>query len=271
MKPILTTFFATFLINLLLLSSCTKENHTQVSIQKAERGFAQSSIPRCPPGEDPVVYYSNAFLTDDDFAFTLDRFMYSSMNMQQAVGIAGGSIAIQEHHQLINSYRNYASMQQFYLSYGIDTAYMLQNHAEPMAAYIHLWDRHPEFADLTMQQQLSVIEKIKLNLLDSNFRAANPGNPLVIKINGFIAVFGNNQALRLSLDEVVGCAFGAIGATIAGAWGVMRDLYNVIQGHNLGFSGIVRVTKSALRTLIGGNIVGMVVEFAFCVVGAAIF
>jgi hypothetical protein len=193
--------------------------------------------------------------------------------MHSVIGMAGGEGAVQEHHDLINNFKTYSSVQDFYLNLGIDTAIMLEYHVEPTAAYVYLCDLNPEFAELTQQQQLDVLSNIKSMLMDSNFRNANPNNPLVMKIYDVSNRFNGSLTTRMnvSLDDVVECAFGALGGAVASSYSLIRDLWSVINGYNLGYSGIARVARSAFRTAVGSNVAGIAINFAFCIVGTSLF
>ena len=254
------------------MGACNKDNRVPV-IQLPESATTTKFNSGIAQIVDPVPYYSERFMNDSGFAIVLDKFIYSSMNMHSLIGIAGGEKAIQDHHDLINSYKSYSSVQEFYLNLSVDTASMLQYHVEPTAAYLYLWELNPDFAELSMEQQLSVIANIKSKLLDPSYRSSNPNNQLVKMITDFTTQINGRVTARasISIEDVVECAFGAIGGAVAGSYGLIRELWNVINGYNLGYSGIARVARSAFRTVVGGNVAGVAINFAFCIVGTSFF
>jgi len=252
------------------LFSCKKEKQNEIVKQKDE---APSSIPKCPPGEDPVLFYSDLFLSDPTFEVVIDKFGNNAFNIFKTLHEIGGDDLMKEYSGLISSYTDYRQIEQFYEDHKIDPDMMLTSKAEILASLLLLYKDHPDFYALKLNEQITVITNVFKTLKSSEYRANNPKNPVVLRYNQVIALpnGGAPSMARLTMDEVGDCLEDAIIGGIANSIGVIRNLYNVITGYNLGFSGIVNVAKSALRTIVGSSAIGALVGFGLCCAWEAIW
>lgn len=279
-------YFFTTLLTVLLFSCNKKAGFPSPSdfVSKNEPRSIVSPESQNQAISDPVSYYSNQFLYDPSFALVMDKFMTNSADMYDLVEDEGGIYLLNQYESLMNSYTDYDQVESFYLTNQIDTAFMIQKHAEPIAAWLKLLKENPQFSDLSASEQLTVINNIENTLLNTSFISDNPGNILVTKFqqayNRQLAKIGQNNGgfrkistarVDLTLNEVIACGLEALGGAIANGYNTWRTLYGIITGYNLGWSGIVNVSKSALRTVLGSNVGGMVIIFAFCVASAAFF
>ncbi len=252
------------------LFSCKKEKQNEIVKQKDE---VPSSIPKCPPGEDPVLFYSDLFLSDPTFEVVVDKFGNNAFNIFRTLHKIGGDDLMKEYSGLLASYTDYSQIEQFYVVHRMDADVMLTSKAEILASLLLLYKDHPDFYALSINDQITVITNVFTTLKRPEYRADNPKNPVVLRYNQVIALPNGGVATmaRLSMDEVGDCLRDAVIGGIVNSIGVIRDLYNVITGYNLGFSGIVRVAKSALGSIIGGSAIGALVGFGLCCAWEAIW
>jgi len=254
----------TMLAAVCMLAGCKK------TMWNEERTSDQGRI--CLPadplqGTEPASYYSRLFLNDPAFAVVIDKFGNDAFTIVSTVQASGGNDALNSYNKIINTYSGYGEVEQFYSSYGIDKEAMLQLKANILASILYVYQQHPAFYNLTPEQQVMVIENVFTTLKDGAFRDANAVSPVVKAYNALAQRVGAQQcnSCKLTMDEVTDCLKGAVGGAIVGSIKVLRSLYNVITGYNLGWSGIVEVAKSALGTALKDTLVGALVGFGICV------
>ena len=279
--------YYTSILLLVFIFSCNKKESYTSSVINNTQDDVMTKNPQADQSQyisDPVSFYSTQFLYDPSFALVLDKFIINSADMYDLVEEKGGIYLLNQYESLMNSYTSYSQVESFYLANQIDTGLMIQKHAEPIAAWLKLLKENPQFSDLSASEQLTVINNIENTLLNTSFISDNPGNILVTKFqqayNRQLAKIGQNNGgfrkistarVDLTLNEVIACGLEALGGAIANGYNTWRTLYGIITGYNLGWSGIVNVSKSALRTVLGSNVGGMVIIFGFCVASAAFF
>ncbi len=147
---------------------------------------------------------------------------------------------------------------------------MIEIHANSMASWLNLLVKNPGFHDLTMNDQQLVLENLQATLTTS-FEEENPENILIKTVRDLINTDPVMQARGITMTEAIGCAVGAIGSTIRNGWDTIKQLVDVINGYNLRWSGIRNVTISAIRSVFGSNVGGMLFDFAICMVWAYFF
>jgi hypothetical protein len=210
---------------------------------------------------------SQLFLYDTTFEIVVDKFGNNSFGMLSAIHGQGGLTLVGQYDNLIHTYNNYSEAEQFYLQNNLDTANMLNNHAEIFASLLYLYKNNIGFYNLSQGDQLTVITNVFNTLGNPDFRANNPNSPVVVAYNKILDRLGliSNSASRLTMEEVNECLKAAVIGAIVNSWNTIKQLWQVINGYNLGWSGIVNVAKSALRTIIGSSAAGALVGFALCI------
>ena len=119
---------------------------------------------------------------------------------------------------------------------------------------------------------MDIIKAVFVQLNDITFRENNPTHPMVVAYEQVLTRLTTSPYLaRLTMEEVGDCLQDAVIGAIAGSWSVIRDLYNVITGYNLGWSGIKKVAKSALQTIVGTSAVGAAIGFGLCIAWKTFF
>ncbi len=255
-----------FFLAVCLLAACKKgtDNHLESSLESSLS--VESSV--------DLSAIASTFLWDSTFALVMEKAVNNSVDIHQILGVEGGSGAIAEHHELMDSSPSFKDVIEFYDNLGVDTSVVLTKQAEVFAAWLQLLDENPIFARLDLQDQLWVINDIKDTIKTETFRLANPTNPLVQTFENILVRVSTDPVIienGLSWGEVVECAVGSLGGALGNGWSTIRSLFGVITGHNLGWGGILNVTKSAMATLMHANAAGAAITFGFCLAGAALF
>lgn len=219
-------YFFTTLLTVLLFSCHKKAGFISPSDFISKNELSPTVVPESQNQSisDPVSYYSNQFLYDPSFALVMDKFMTNSADMYDLVEDKGGIYLLNQYESLMNSYTDYDQVESFYLTNQIDTGFMIEKHAEPIAAWLKLLKENPQFSDLSASDQLTVLNNIGNTLLNTSFISDNPGNILVTKFeqayNRQLAKIGQNNGgfrkvsgarLDLTLGEVIGCAISTVG------------------------------------------------------------
>jgi len=220
-----------------------------------------------PEDTNYVSYFSQYFLNDYSFSLLIDKFGNNAIDMATLVNNQGGLPLVSQYSTMVNSYTSYNQFQEFCLQNSIDTTAMLTEHAEILASIFYLNVSHPQFYNLDYPSQITVITNV-LNTLDNEeFRLNNPNSPVVISYNLILqrVAASGNTTVRLTMEEVEDCLKEAIIGGIASTYNTVRQLWGVINGYNLGFSGMVTVAKSALRSLLGSSVAGALVTFGVCI------
>ncbi len=259
-------FLLVSISSIFLLSACKKGLETHLDSSLAPSLQVETTV--------DLFAIASTFLNDSTFALVIEKVLNNSVETHQILGAQGGSPAVAEHDSLINSSPEFEDMINFYDSLGVDTSEVLTRQAEIFAVWLQLLDENPEFAELSLQDQLWVIDNVKDTLRTETFRLENPNNILVQKFEDIISIVSTDPEIienGLTWGEVVECAANALGGAITSGWGTLRNLYNVITGYNLGWRGILNVAKSALGTLMHANAAGAAIGFGICVAGSAIF
>lgn len=219
----------------------------------------------CPV--DSINYYTQIFLFDPAFQIVVDKFGNNSFDIVSQIHATGGFPLLNTYNNLIHSYNNYSEIEQFYLQNNLDTFQMLDKKAEIFASILYLYKNHPGFSNLSQGNQISVITNVFNSLGDPTFRSYNSSSPVVSAYNALLNRLGvsNTPSSRLTPSEAEDCLRDAIIGTIASATNLIKQLISVINSYNLGWSGIFNVSKSALRTIVGSNLIGGIVGFALCI------
>lgn len=241
-----------------------KDDNASTSSSLALRESQEADNP------EMVEYYSNHFLNDSAMAFVFEKFIVSSVKARGIVLEHGGSNSLEDWDALVHNYTSYSALDDFYLGLGIDTSEMIGIHADPMASWLNLLVKNPNFHELTMNDQELVLRNLQTTLTDT-FEEENPNNILIKTIRDLINTDPVAQARGITMSEAVGCAVGAVASTIRNGWDTIKQLVDVINGYNLGWSGIRSVAISAIRSVFGSNVGGMLFDFAVCMVWAYIF
>lgn len=219
---------------------------------------------------EKVVYYAEHFLNDSSMALVFQTFMSSSINMRGILYNAGGDSALTEWDKLIQNYSAYSTVNDFYYTLSIDTIMMKEKHAETFASWINLLVKNPGYNDLSMNDQELVLYMLQKTLTDK-FEEQNPDNILVMTIRGMINSDPTVANKGITMSEATGCLVGAVAGQIINGWGLIKELVAVINGTNLGWSGIKAVCGSALSTIMGSNVAGMAISFGICMAWAYFF
>lgn len=229
------------------------------------------SDPACAPyyncPVDSVNYYSQLFLFDPTFQIIVDKYGNNSFDIVSQIHASGGFSLLNSYNNLVNSYSNYSQFEQFYLQNNLDTFLMLDKKAEIFASILYLYKNHPGFSYLSQGNQISVFTNVFNTLGDPTFRADHSNSLVVITYSALLNRLGivNNPSSRLTPSEAEDCLRDAVIGTIASSINLIKQLVSVINGYNLGWSGIVNVAKSALRTIASGNLIGGLAYFGLCI------
>jgi hypothetical protein len=270
-KQIKLSFIALFSL-LLTAMSCSKND----PIKQAASPDPAISFPSFLEGREPdnpeiVAYYSAHFMNDADMALVFEKFMGGSINIRGAVLDAGGADALSEWDELIHGYSSYNEVNEFYDHLNMDTLAMKDKHAEALASWLNLLVKNPEFNDLSRNDQELVLDNLQNTLSADNFEAENPDNILVGTVRGVLNANPDAANRSITMGEATSCVIAAVAGQFVNGWGVIKELVAVINGTNLGWSGIKAVCGSALSTIMGSNVAGMAINFGICMALAYIF
>jgi len=271
--------FAYVLIQL-LLTGCQKEKNSPANDSSAKKEIDQT-LAHSTEGEYSQDYYVELILNQSStveadykkFSFVLEKFANNSFNIVKELHNQGGINLVNEWKDLITSQPSYSELSEFYSQNGLDTAQMLDEKAEILGSLASFYEATPEFYELEPSSQISILDSVFEVLKSEEYRNNNPDNPLVVTINNIIETFTNsgNLTARLTTDEVMGCLGNAIATTVASAWQLVSNFVSVINGTNLGWSGIKNLAKSFLRTLAGSHAITGIVTFGVCIAWEVFF
>lgn len=258
--------------------SCRKESKSsENNTTDVQKEFIQSSVTNKNELSDAdyVKLILNESPADGDyssFSFVLDKFANSSFIIVEELNSKGGIALVNQWKSLINSSSGYAVLSQFYLQNNIDTIQMFDKKAEILGSVAAFFSKNPELNLLDPTRQVTIFNGVFDSLKNKSYRNKNSTKPLVITINNILAKFTQNPniASKLSMDEVLGCLGSAVASAVTASYGLIRDFVNVINGTNLGWSGIKRLAGSFLQSMGGYGIAGLV-GFGACIVWEVFF
>lgn len=260
-------------------SSCSKEKTVPSQKENELESVSQESLTARPIVRTDE-YYTQLILNQSisvnadykRFSFVLDKYANSTFSIVQELFAKGGINLVNQWKSKISSNIRYSDLSKFYSQHNIDTFAMIDKKTETIGALASFLQATPEFHSLDQSRQIVVIARVFDSLKAENYRINNPTNPLVLAYNSIINKFttGGGVLSRLTADEVSDCLRDAIIGTIVGSVALIRDLVNVINGTNLGWSGIKRVAGSFLKTL-GGTAVLGAVGFGLCIAWETFF
>lgn len=267
-------FALLFFLAGIIFFACKKNNEQETASASEKEKATVSSIPRCPPDQTPVNFYSALFTEDPTFEVVVDNFGNSAYDVVEMVYKTGGKELVAQYDKLVHGTEGWAPVQEFYEQNGIDADAMLTKKAEVLASLLLLYKNHPDFYNMSIEDQSTVIRNVFTSLSEPQFRALHPKSPVVITYTALAERLGAEitpAQFRLTMSEVGDCLRDAVIGVIASSSSIIRDLYNTITGYNLGWSGIIRVAKSALSTVLHGNLIGAAVGFGLCIAWETFF
>lgn len=162
-------------------------------------------------------------------------------------------------------------MNDFYDNLSIDTVLMKEKHEETLASWINLLVKNPGYCDLSMNDQELVLYSLQETLSTDKFEDENPNNILVKTVRGVLNTDPDSGKRSITMKEATACVIGAVAGQLVSGWGLIKELVGVINGTNLGWSGIKAICGSALSTIMGSNVAGMAINFGICMALAWIF
>lgn len=130
----------------------------------------------------------------------------------------------------------------------------------------------PVFLDMVDSRRQAIFSAVMNTLKDAGFRQEHSDNILVAAYNNVLLTMkpslpGNSgETGRLTAEEVMGCLGSTIGAVAGNSVQLIRDFVNVINGTNLGWSGIKAVARSFFNTAVNSNVLFGAVTFGVCIV-----
>ncbi|HYE56598.1 MAG TPA: hypothetical protein VD996_17240, partial [Chitinophagaceae bacterium] len=201
------------------------------------------------------------------FEKVVEHFGNGAFSMVLRVHRSGGLSLVQRFGSLVNSYSAYSEVERFYLQHRIDAWAMLEYHAGILASLLNLYKSHPDFYNLPLQDQCTVIRNVFGILGDAVFRSDNPKSPVVARYDQLLVDLGamDDVAARISMADVQDCLQEAVLGAVMNSFQTIRQLWQVINGYNLGWDGILHVARSALKTIVGSSVGGALVGFGLCI------
>jgi len=185
---------------------------------------------------------------------------------------------------LVNNYKSYMSVSRtctqftnFYLANDIDTSLMLDKKADIISSWALFMHKCPVFIGLTDTRNSEIFATVMATLKQESYRASNPNNILVVAYNAALNLMkpkvltSGNTSGRLTAGEVMDCLGATIGGALSASSSLIRDFVNVINGTNLGWSGIKSLSKSFIRTVASSNALGAAIGFGFCIAWETFF
>lgn len=241
--------------------------------------------------ETKVGLYKQQLLNDEIFSKSLDNIVNNTITISKTVQSKGGQELVKQYLKLSSSNPTYNQLKQFYLENHIDTTSMLSLHIQNVANVLYFLNENKNFAEENSELQSLVLADVSKTIKGKGFSIMYKNSPISAYTNKKWTKLNNTTSGTikrsvdpeeppvddppieegdLSWEEVAGCAVSTLTGAISGSTGLIRNLYNVITGYNLGFSGIVKVATSAFRTFAGSNAVGMAIGLGTCVGLAAL-
>jgi hypothetical protein len=200
--------FSTILIaaSFVMIQSCAKENTTATTSVKNKI-------------KDPVKYYSSLFLTDTSFYKFMTTMSKNNLKMAK-----------------IFKAKNYSDVQARYTPSDSNNVYV--SAAENVTTLYFLEKDHPDFAELSLNDQAAILNNVGDSLTSVAFRTTNPQNPLIQYENATIPSLIDVDSIavqqRFSFDHISSgefwtCTIGVGVAALSNYGSVLKDLKWLIQ------------------------------------------
>lgn len=151
--------------------------------------------------------------------------------------------------------------------------------AETITAEVMLKTEYPGFFDLTINQQIDVMNTVCNNLAVESYRLANSTLPLVTYATEMyqqVTLAGPLMRNTLNIDitwtEFMACTGAALGAVLGEYGGILRDVYNLFtQGSQaLSWGSIFNIAKRVVRNAVPWyKVVSVAIGYAACLWAAA--
>lgn len=220
---------------------------------------------------EQVAFYSEYFINDSSMALVFEKFMTNSIIIRGTVLQHGGNSSLAEWENMIHHYSSYGEVNEFYFNLGIDSISMKEKHAETLASWLNLLVKNPNFNNLSKNDQTLVLTNIQATLSQEDFEIQNPENILVKSVRGILNSNPDLAQRSISMGEATACVISAVAGQIVNGWDTIKELVNVINNVNLGWSGIKNLAANALGSILGTNVGVMLINFGICMVLAYIF
>lgn len=213
---------------------------------------------------------SQKFANDEIFAATVANILTEHKVATEYLHKIGGQELLQEYSSLSAK----ESLTYFENKYSLNSEVIIDAKVKIISNWAYLMEINPEFAMLDINSKIKVLEGVR-KILSGNSHVIK-SNTVVKSLTNAIAGSRNtvdNVALDggLSWNDIGDCAFDVLAASLASQYKLIKTLYDVIHGYNLGLDGIRNVCYSALKSIIGSTAGGAAFFFVTCIIRAYLF
>lgn len=213
---------------------------------------------------------SQKFSNDEIFASTAANILTEHNNVAEYLYKNGGQELIEEYSRLSAT----ESLKHFERKYSLDGEIIIGSKVRIISNWAYLMDVYPEFAMLDIDSQIKVLESVREILSEKSL--ANKNNIVVNSLVDAISrgkIGNDNITLEggLSWSDIGDCAFEVLAGTLFNHYKLIKTLYDVVRGYNLGLDGIKNVCYSTLKSIIGSSAGGAAFFFVTCIARKYIF
>ena len=195
-----------------IIIGCKKEKEEIIPKQDAIMSRAQDrQLGTADKGGEPDAYYVqmifdqsvNCVVDYGTFAHMIDRIGNNTTDIFTDIYNAGGITLVNAYKERVRTVQNYKEMQEFYLTYGIDTAVQSDRMSENLGTTAAFFVHNPEFYELDNNRQMDIIKAVFVQLNDITFRENNPTHPMVVAYEQVLTRLTTSPYLaRLTMEEV---------------------------------------------------------------------
>lgn len=155
--------------------------------------------------------------------------------------------------------------------------------AEIVTAEVMLQNVHPQFFQLTLEEQQLVCNNVCQQLADEAYRRENPSDPMVIygtKTIAYLNEYGpvmrkeNNRVTRMDITwgEFSMCTAGALGAALGEYGGIVGEVWRIFtQGSQyLTWGGVFQIASKIVKNAVPWyKVASVAFGYATCLWAAA--
>lgn len=259
-----------FLGTALFLSACKKDLVQQQEVNKIDE-------------------ISLSLENSDIFINSLDSIVNNTMAILNEINKVGGKQLLKEYMMISRQNPSYNDLKEFYVKNNLNDTKLLDLHTRNLANVLFIMSNHNELSSEDANIQSAVFFKISQNLQTNNLKNTKLKKVSTLRYNRLsINKLASSEMpeepidpeeppidppgdMDLTWQEVGACALQTVGGAVAGSFKLFKQLHSVITGYNLGWRGIVNVSRSAFQTFAGSNAPGMAIGFAFCIAEKVFF